>query len=231
MALVQSDGSTSVGLGVADNSTVNNGGVIRHAGNVASDRNVTSKDLGTLSGASDVHVSTPTSGTNVTRAVKGDNPTFGMNRGNAQVRMVGHVNYDSASTNRNGFTVAGESVAALRGGASDFGVRKNVQALETIRTTHTATAIRNGRWVAFSGSWDLSDGAVPTSNSNGLWDSEQNAAAGNNADFAASGLGRPDLHGGLVTLMHGSLGRPTNARTERTTHGRTVYKPKHGTTS
>ena len=42
--IVQIDGSSAV----TETSTVNKGGVVRHGGNVASDRNLTSKDIGTI---------------------------------------------------------------------------------------------------------------------------------------------------------------------------------------
>ena len=225
---VQSDGTSAV----TSSSTKNDAGIIRNAGTIDSTQGApgyTSKSIGTLSNASDVHGSTPVSGTNVTRAVTGDNPTFGMNAGRAQIRMVGHVNYDSASSNRNGFTVAGESVTVQRGGASDFGQRRNVHSIETVRTVHNAEAIRDGLWNEFGiggqrNNWET----APTANASGLWDNASNGVASTDDDHAAkSTLGSPDQTGGEITFHHGRLGKPTNSGDDTNL----VYKAKHGTTS
>ena len=223
--IVQIDGSSAV----TETSTVNKGGVVRHGGNVASDRNLTSKDIVTLSAATDVVGSTAVSGTNVTRSVTGDNPTFGMNKADAQVRMVGNVNYDATTSNRNGFTVAGESVTALRGGASDFGQRRNVASVTQVRTVHTAEAIRDGLWNEFGiagqrNQWE----SAPSTSTSGMWDlSENNAAAADDDHAAKSTMGRPDQSGGSITIHHGRLGKPTNSDDD----ANMVYKAKHGTTS
>ena len=220
--IAQSDGTTAV----TETSTVNEGGVIRHAGNVASDRKITSKDLGTLANASDTAGSTVASGTNVTRSVNGDNPTFGMNVGDAQIRMVGNVDYDAATSNRNGFSVAGECVTALRGGGSDYGTRRGIHKIETIRTFHRTEAIRDGLWNEFgiAGQRDQWETA-PSTSSSGVWDAAANAAAAEGDDHAASGpggrIGQPDTVPGELTMHHGNLAKPTNFD----------YKAKHGTTS
>ena len=62
------------GSAVTDTSTVNEGGVVRHGGNVPSDRNLTNKGLGI--DAMDSVGSVVSSGTDVTRSVTGDDPTF-----------------------------------------------------------------------------------------------------------------------------------------------------------
>ena len=206
------------GTAVTETSTVNKGGVIRHAGDVASDRNITSKDIGTLAGASNVFGSTVASGTNVTRSVTGDTPTFGMNKADAQVRMVGNVDFDSASSNRNGFTVAGQSVTAMRGGASDFGQRRNVASVTQVRTVHTAEATRDGLWNEFgiAGQRNNWESAPTTSTS-----------AADDDHAALSTMGRPDQSGGSITIHHGRLGKPTNSDDDTNF----VYKAKHGTTS
>tara|TARA_R110002167_G_scaffold113066_4_gene285843 strand:+ start:641 stop:1333 length:693 start_codon:yes stop_codon:yes gene_type:complete len=223
--IFQIDGTTAV----TETSTVNKGGVIRHAGNVASDRNITSKDIGTLAGASNVFGSTVASGTNVTRSVTGDTPAFGMNKADAQIRMVGNVDFDSTSSNRNGFTVAGQSVTAMRGGASDFGQRRNVASVTQVRTVHTAEATRDGLWNEFGiagqrNNWE----SAPTTSTSGMWDAAANSAAAADDDHAAkSTMGRPDQSGGSITIHHGRLGKPTNSDDD----ANFVYKAKHGTTS
>jgi hypothetical protein len=220
--IVQSDGSTAV----TETSTVNEGGAVRHAGNVPSDRNITSKSLGTLANATDTVGSVVASGTNITRSVNGDNPTFGMNLGDAQIRMAGNVNYDAGTRNRNSFTVAGESVTAMRGGASDFGTRRRVHKMEAIRTFHRTEAIRDGLWNEFgiAGQRDQWESAPSTSTS-GVWDPAANSAAADGDDHAASGpegnIGQPDKVPGELTVHSGALGKPTNLD----------YKAKHGTTS
>ena len=168
---VQTDGTTAV----TSSSTKNDAGIIRHAGTIDSTQGApgfTSKDIGTLSNASNVHGSTVASGTNLERAFIGDAgvPGFNINRGDAQVRMVGNVDYDSSSSNRNGFTVANQSSTAMRGGASDFGQRRNVHRRETIRTVHNAEAIRDGLWNEYGiagqrNNWE----SAPTANASGLW--------------------------------------------------------------
>ena len=227
---VQTDGTTAV----TSSSTKNDAGSIRHAGTIDSTQGApgfTSKDIGTLSTASNVHGSTVASGTNLERAFIGDAgvPGFNINRGDAQVRMVGNVDYDSSSSNRNGFTVANQSSTAMRGGASDFGQRRNVHRRETIRTVHNAEAIRDGLWNEYGiagqrNNWE----SAPTANASGLWGNTSNGAGENGADHAASGtMGRPDQTGGDITFHHGRLGKPTNSNDDTNL----VYKAKHGTTS
>ena len=228
MATVQSDGSTAV----TSTSSKNNAGIIRHAGTIDSTQGApgfTSKSLGTLSNASNVHGSTVASGTDATRAVTGDTPTFGMNKADAQVRMVGNVDYDSTSTNRNGFTVAGASSTVMRGGASDFGQRRNVHSIETVRTFHYAQAVRDGLWNEYGIPGQLNNWErAPTANASGLWDNAANTAAAADDDHAArSTLGRPDQTGGEIAFHHGRRGKPTNSNDD----GNLVYKAKHGTTS
>ena len=228
MAIVQSDGSTAV----TSTSSKNNAGIIRHAGTIDSTQGApgfTSKDLGTLSNASNVHGSTVASGTDATRAVTGDDPTFGMNKADAQIRMVGQVNYDSTSSNRNAFTVAGESKTVMRGGASDFGQRRNVHSIETVRTFHYAQAVRDGLWNEYGIPGQLNNWeSAPTANASGLWDNAASTVAAADDDHAAkSTLGRPDQTGGEITFHHGRLGKPTNSNDD----GNLVYKAKHGTTS
>ena len=227
---VQTDGTTAV----TSSSTKNDAGIIRHAGTIDSTQGApgfTSKDIGTLSNASNVHGSTVASGTNLERAFIGDAgvPGFNINRGDAQVRMVGNVDYDSSSSNRNGFTVANQSSTAMRGGASDFGQRRNVHRRETIRTVHNAEAIRDGLWNEYGiagqrNNWE----SAPTANASGLWGNTSNGAGENGAAHAASGtMGRPDQTGGDITFHHGRLGKPTNSNDDTNL----VYKAKHGTTS
>ena len=228
MAIVQSDGSTAV----TSTSSKNNAGIIRHAGTIDSTQGApgfTSKDLGTLSNASNVHGSTVASGTDATRAVTGDDPTFGMNKADAQIRMVGQVNYDSTSSNRNAFTVAGESKTVMRGGASDFGQRRNVHSIETVRTFHYAQAVRDGLWNEYGIPGQLNNWeSAPTANASGLWDNAAGTVAAADDDHAAkSTLGRPDQTGGEIAFHHGRLGKPTNSNDD----GNLVYKAKHGTTS
>lgn len=214
------------GSAVTETSTVNEGGVVRHGGNVAADRKITSKDLGTLEGASDTAGSVVASGTDVTRSVNGANPTFGMNIGDAQIKMVGNVNYDASASNRNGFTIAGESATVMRGGAADFGNRSRVHKMEAIRTFHRTEAIRDGLWNEFGIAGQLNNWETqPSTSSSGAWDPAANEAAAEGDDHAASGpegnIGQPDKIPGELTLHHGSLGKPTNLD----------YKAKHGTTS
>ena len=228
MAIVQSDGSTAV----TSTSSKNNAGIIRHAGTIDSTQGApgfTSKSLGTLSNASNVHGSTVASGTDATRAVTGDDPTFGMNKADAQIRMVGQVNYDSTSSNRNAFTVAGESKTVMRGGASDFGQRRNVHSIETVRTFHYAQAVRDGLWNEYGIPGQLNNWeSAPTANASGLWDNAAGTVAAADDDHAAkSTLGRPDQTGGEIAFHHGRLGKPTNSLDD----GNLVYKAKHGTTS
>ena len=221
MASVQIDGSAVTNHNA---STENNGGVIRHAGTVDATQGapgITSKSLG--DGDQQFACSVVNNSSDTDTPYGGS--SFGINQGHAQIQLVGNVNYDSSSANRNGLTVAGVSRTAMRGGASDVGDRTGFHKIETVRTTATATAIREGRWVAFSGAF-RNEGAVASTD--GLWDNDTGAAAAANADHAASGtLGRPDQHGGFITLHHGNLGSPTNA----TDDSRMVYKAKHGTTS
>ena len=219
------------GSAVTDTSTVNEGGVVRHGGNVPSDRNLTNKGLGI--DAMDSVGSVVSSGTDVTRSVTGDDPTFGMNLGDAQVKLVGNVNYDSDATNRNGLTVAGQSTNVMRGGASDFGNRRNVASIDTIRTFHRAEAIRDGLWNSFGIGGQLNNWeSAPTTASSGLWDNSGNDAGVADDDHAAaSTLGRPDQNGGTITFHHGRLGNPTNTLSAMGDDSHLVYKPKHGTTS
>ena len=228
MSTVQTDGTT----GVTSTSTKNDAGIIRHAGTIDSTQGApgfTSKSLGTLSNASNVHGSTVASGTDATRAVTGDDPTFGMNKADAQIRMVGQVNYDSTSSNRNAFTVAGESKTVMRGGASDFGQRRNVHSIETVRTFHYAQAVRDGLWNEYGIPGQLNNWeSAPTANASGLWDNAAGTVAAADDDHAAkSTLGRPDQTGGEIAFHHGRLGKPTNSNDD----GNLVYKAKHGTTS
>ena len=228
MSTIQTDGTT----GVTSTSTKNDAGIIRHAGTIDSTQGApgfTSKSLGTLSNASNVHGSTVASGTDATRAVTGATPTFGMNKADAQVRMVGQVNYDSTSSNRNAFTVAGESITVMRGGASDFGNRRNVHSIETVRTFHYSQAVRDGLWNEYGIPGQLNNWeSAPTANASGLWDNAAGDVAAADDDHAAkSTLGRPDQTGGEITFHHGRLGKPTNSNDD----GNLVYKAKHGTTS
>jgi hypothetical protein len=228
MSTIQTDGTT----GVTSTSTKNDAGIIRHAGTIDSTQGApgfTSKSLGTLSNASNVHGSTVASGTDATRAVTGATPTFGMNKADAQVRMVGQVNYDSTSSNRNAFTVAGESITVMRGGASDFGNRRNVHSIETVRTFHYSQAVRDGLWNEYGIPGQLNNWeSAPTANASGLWDNAADTVAAADDDHAAkSTLGRPDQTGGEITFHHGRLGKPTNSNDD----GNLVYKAKHGTTS
>ncbi len=225
---VQTDGTTAV----SETSTKNDAGIIRHAGTIDSTngaRGMSSKDLGTLSRASDTYGSIVASGTDATRAVTGDSPTFGMNKGDAQIRMVGQVNYDSSSSNRNAFTIAGASSTVMRGGASDFGQRRNVHSIETVRTFHYAEAVRDGLWNEYGIPGQLNNWeSAPAVEASGLWDNAANTAAAADDDHAArSTLGRPDQTGGEIAFHHGRLGKPTNSNDD----GNLVYKAKHGTTS
>tara|TARA_R110002051_G_scaffold322194_1_gene412016 strand:+ start:1326 stop:2018 length:693 start_codon:yes stop_codon:yes gene_type:complete len=230
MAIVQNDGASAV----TGTSTKNDAGIIRHAGNIDSTQGApgfTSKDLGTLSRSSDVHGSIVASGTDLERAFIGDAgvPGFNINRGDAQVRMVGKVDYDSTSSNRNGFTVANQSTTVMRGGASDFGDRRNVHSRETVNTFHRAQAVRDGLWNEYGIAGQLNNWeSAPTANASGLWDNASNGVASTDDDHAArSTLGRPDQSGGEITFHHGRLGKPTNSGDDTNL----VYKAKHGTTS
>tara|TARA_R110002020_G_scaffold162955_1_gene348885 strand:+ start:163 stop:876 length:714 start_codon:yes stop_codon:yes gene_type:complete len=229
---VQTDGTSAV----TSSSTKNDAGIIRHAGTIDSTQGApgyTSKDIGTLSNASNVHGSTVASGTHTERASATRTVGFDINKGDAQVRMVGNVDYDSSSSNRNGFTVATVSSTAMRGGASDFGQRRNVHSIHAIRTVHNAEAIRDGLWNEYGiagqrNNWE----SAPTANASGLWDGAsgvaghaQPASAGD--DAAKSTLGQPDQSGGEITFHHGRLGKPTNSDDD----SNLVYKAKHGTTS
>lgn len=223
MATIQTDGATNV----TNTSTKNDAGVMRHAGNINATQGApgfTSKSLG--DGRADLGGSIVASGNDTTTIYNNSSVTsFNMNRGAAQVQLVGQVNYDAATSNRNGFTLAGETHTVLRGGASDTGDRTGFHRIETVRTTATATAIREGRWVAFSGAF-RNEGAVASTD--GLWDNAANAAGGVDDDHAAKrSLGRPDQAGGEITMHHGRLGNPTNSND----NANFVYKAKHGTTS
>jgi hypothetical protein len=198
------------GTAVTETSTVNKGGVVRHAGNVNSEVNLTNKTLGSLAGATSAHGSVVASGTDVGRAVTGA-AGFGINKAEGQIRLVGNVDYDSANANRNGFTVADQSVTALRGGASDFGQRRPVHSIETIRTFHYAEAVRDGLWNEFGIGGQLNNWeSAPTANTSGLWDNAANTAAGAGDDQAASNIGLPHVAQGEFTYHAGLLSAPTN---------------------
>jgi hypothetical protein len=136
---------------------------------------------------------------------------FGINKAEGQIRLVGNVDYDSANANRNGFTVADQSVTALRGGASDFGQRRPVHSIETIRTFHYAEAVRDGLWNEFGIGGQLNNWeSAPTANTSGLWDNAANTAAGAGDDQAASNIGLPHVAQGEFTYHAGLLSAPTN---------------------
>ena len=221
------------GSAVTDTSTVNKGGVVRHGGDVNSDINLTNKGLGIDHRTSNPVGAAPVSGTDLTSmAGNGLTSDFNLNLADAQVQLVGSVNYDSSST-RGALTVAGSSVTVMRGGASDFGNRRNIGSRETVRTFHRAEAVRDGLWNEYGIAGQLNNWeSAPTTAASGLWDNAGNSAASTDDDHAAlSTLGRPDQNGGTITFHHGRLGNPTNTLSAMGSDTNLVYKAKHGTTS
>jgi len=215
------------GTSVTSSSTKDNGGVIRHGGNVPSDRNLTSKDLGATLGENVGSKVADTSDTDKSVSAA----TFAINAGEAQVRTVGNVNYDAGTRNRNSLTVADQTVTSGRGGAG-YADARGIPKRDTIRTVKTASAIRAGHWIAFgipgkSTNWNVD----PTGDVTGMHDISTGTAAAQGADNAANGIGAPHQNGGTLTFHSGRLGLPTNTLSQMGNESRAVYKPKNGTTA
>lgn len=206
MSVVQVDGSTAV----TSTSTKNDAGSIRHAGTVdstAGARNITSKDIGTLSRTVDAVGSVVASGTrgDMERAHQTRTLDFDLNKGRAQVKLVGHVDYDAAhagTSNRNGFTIAGQSNALMRGGATGQ-YEKYRSAINFVAVSHpplqafsaftnlirqelSTTAIRAGKFnkhgiAGQRSNWE----SAPTINTSvGIYDLSTESSATTNEDMA-----------------------------------------------
>ncbi len=91
--------------------------------------------------------------------------------------------------------IHGDSYTSLRSGASD-GRRRSIHKTEIIRTTLTATALRENRWNQVSGVW--ADGYPGSDNgTSGTWDIDQNSfVTDGTADHAALPSG--EIPGELV---------------------------------
>jgi hypothetical protein len=222
------------GTSVTSSSTVDNGGVVRHGGTIPSDRKLTSKDLGATLGQNVGSKLADTSDTDKSVSAA----DFGINPGTAQFKLVGNVNYDSTTLDsstgrkdRGGFTAAGQANKAMRGGAG-YPDARGISKRDTITTVKTASAIREGHWVAFgipgkTTNWNVD----PTGDVSGMHDISTGTSAVQGADNAANGIGAPDQNGGTLTIHSGRLGKPTNTLSVMGNDSRMVYKAKHGTTS
>jgi len=75
--------------------------------------------------------------------------------------------------------IAGVADTTLRSGASDFGLRRSINARLVVRGPLTATAIRNNQWSTFSGAWitDPTDSTDGLGNVAGLTSADQSVAA------------------------------------------------------
>lgn len=79
--------------------------------------------------------------------------------------------------------LAGIADTTLRSGGSEYGIRRSINARTAVRGPLTATAIRNGQWVAYSGVWSTD----PTASTDGLGDISGNTSDGTDQAVTPTG--------------------------------------------
>ena len=86
--------------------------------------------------------------------------------GNFATMTPGQYIMRRAASSDGVFRIAGVEDNTLRSGASDYGIRRSINARTVVRGPLTATAVRNNQWSVFSGAW-ITD---PTASTDGLGD-------------------------------------------------------------
>ncbi len=118
-------------------------------------------------------------GSQITTALDGVSATLPITGGAFATMTAGR--YIMRRGGANTLFIANLANNTLRSGASDYGIRRSIHFRTVVRGPLTATAIREHRWMQFSGIWQQD---YPTASTDGLGDVSGNVTGG--SDDAAT---------------------------------------------